>query len=256
MTAPLSDRAPDQAVLEGLISVTAALSAQSRPIHTIYIRDDKRDADALKLKRLADANGVPIERTPAATIDAHAGGSTHGGVIALAGPRRTVSLQALIAEAATPFVVMLDGVEDPFNFGQAIRAFYAAGADGLIVRPRSWLTAAGVVARASAGASELLPTAIAATTQQAADVYRAHGLQIAVATEQRAVSIFAADLTGPLCLIIGGEKRGITRSFAESADLRLKIPYGRRFAQSLGTTPAAAVLAFEILRQRGAAPPP
>jgi tRNA G18 (ribose-2'-O)-methylase SpoU len=57
-------------------------------------------------------------------------------------------------------------------------------------------------------------------------------------------------LTAPLFLIIGGEKRGVTRSFADAADMRLKIPYGREFRQSLGTTAAAAVLAFEVMRQR------
>ena len=66
-----------------------------------------------------------------------------------------------------------------------------------------------------------------------------------------AISIYDADLTVPLLLVIGGEKRGITRSFEDQADLRLAIPYGSAFDQSLGTAPATAVLAFEVLRQRG-----
>jgi 23S rRNA (guanosine2251-2'-O)-methyltransferase len=145
---------------------------------------------------------------------------------------------------------MLDGVEDPFNFGQAVRAFYAAGADGLVLRSRNWMSAAGVVARSSGGASELMPTAIVETTQDAADFFRARGLRIAVAAKEQAKSIYEADLSGALFLVIGGEKRGVTRSFADAADVRLSIPYGRRFAHSLGTTAAAAVLAFEIMRQR------
>jgi 23S rRNA (guanosine2251-2'-O)-methyltransferase len=112
------------------------------------------------------------------------------------------------------------------------------------------MSAAGVVARSSAGASELIPTAIAETTQAAADVLRKQGLRVAVATKERAVSIYEADLSGPLFLVVGGEKRGVTRSFEDAADLRLSIPYGRRYAHSLGTTAAAAVLAFEIMRQR------
>ncbi|MBX7252488.1 MAG: hypothetical protein K1X50_10925, partial [Candidatus Promineofilum sp.] len=58
------------------------------------------------------------------------------------------------------------------------------------------------------------------------------------------------DLTGPLLLVIGGEKRGVTRSFRHAADLRVRIAYGRPFAYSLGTAGAATALAFEILRQR------
>jgi len=74
---------------------------------------------------------------------------------------------------------------------------------------------------------------------------------VAVAARDNAISIYDADLTVPLLLVIGGEKRGITRSFEDQADLRLAIPYGSAFDQSLGTAPATAVLAFEVLRQRG-----
>jgi 23S rRNA (guanosine2251-2'-O)-methyltransferase len=151
---------------------------------------------------------------------------------------------------------MLDGVEDPFNFGQAVRAFYAAGAHGLVVRPRSWMSAAGVVGRASAGASERIPTAQAESAEAAAEVFRAAGLRVAIADSQRAISLYDADLRIPLFLLVGGERRGVTRSFASKADLRLKIPYGRPFEHDLGTTAAAAVLAFEILRQRGTKNPP
>ncbi|HLU10812.1 MAG TPA: RNA methyltransferase [Oceanobacillus sp.] len=238
------------AVLEGLISVEAALRAQSRDIHAIYIRRDLREPNVLRLAKLAAEAGVTAERVTADVIESHVEGKTHGGIIALVGGRRFVNLEALIEGKDCPFVVMLDGVEDPYNFGQAVRAFYAAGADGLVVRPRNWMSAAGVVARSSAGASELIPTAVAETTQEAADFYRQHGLIVAVTDRDRAVSLYEADLTTPLFLVIGGEKRGVTRSFADAADVRLKIPYGREFRQSLGTTPAAAILAFEVMRQR------
>jgi 23S rRNA (guanosine2251-2'-O)-methyltransferase len=238
------------AVLEGLISVEAALQARSREIHALYIRRDLREPGVLRLAKLAAAAGITAERVPEEVIAAHVEGKTHGGIVALVGERRFVSLDALIEGRDRPFVVMLDGVEDPFNFGQAVRAFYAAGADGLVVRPRNWMSAAAVVARSSAGASELIPTAVAETAQEAADFYRAGGLTIAVTDKDRAVSIYEADLTVPLFLVIGGEKRGVTRSFADAADMRLKIPYGREFKQSLGTTPAAAALAFEVMRQR------
>jgi 23S rRNA (guanosine2251-2'-O)-methyltransferase len=184
-------------------------------------------------------------------LDALASGKTHGGLVAEVGERQTVALDALIEGWERPLVIMLDGVEDPYNFGQAVRAFYAAGADGLVVRPRNWMSAAGVVARASAGASERILTAVSETAEDAADFYRARGLRVACADKDRAVSLYDADLTAPLFLLIGGEKRGVTRSFADRADLRIRIPYGRRFAQALDTTSAAAVLAFEIMRQRG-----
>jgi 23S rRNA (guanosine2251-2'-O)-methyltransferase len=247
---------PDETILEGFVSVRAALKAGSRDIYQISIRRDKWDKGVAWLEHAAAAAGIPVERIDAEAIDAAAEGSSHGGLIARVGPRRFATLDEIGQGRAAPFVVMLDGVEDPFNFGQAVRALYAAGADGLIVRPRNWMSAAGVVARASAGASEWIPTAIAETAQEAADYFRARGLMIAVAEEEKSVSIYEAALAGPLFVVIGGEKRGITRSFVDQADLRLRIPYARDFDQSLGTTAATSILAFEVMRQRQIGPPP
>ncbi|MEM7032756.1 MAG: RNA methyltransferase [Chloroflexota bacterium] len=240
----------EQAVLEGVISIEAAIRAGTREIQHIYFQEGKRKRDQLRLDRLAQERHIPVEYASKDFIEQTATGKSHGGVVALVSPRTFVSLEALIQDKDIPFVVMLDGIEDPFNFGYTIRAFYAAGASGLVVRPRNWMTAAAVVARASAGATEWIPTAIADTALEAATFFRGHGLTIAGTAKENAVSIYQADLAIPLFLVIGGEKRGLTRSFRETVDLSLHIPYGRSFAQSLGTTAAAGALAFEIMRQR------
>ena len=240
----------EQATVEGLISVRAVLAGRSREIHSILIGRNRWERDVAELERAAQTAGVRVEHVSQAEIEAHAGGKSHGGIIAFVGPRRYVDIHDLTKDVACPSVVMLDGIEDPFNFGYAVRALYAAGVDGLVVRPRNWTSAAGVVARASAGASELLPIAVAETASDAAAVLRAQGLTVACTTHKRSVSIYSADLTVPLFLVIGGEKRGITRSFLDKADLLLHIPYGRAFDQSLGMAAAAAILSFEIMRQR------
>ncbi|MBV9848700.1 MAG: RNA methyltransferase [Armatimonadetes bacterium] len=241
----------EQAHLEGFLSVRAALESGSREVHALLLRQDKDDGQTHWLERQAAARGVPVRRVAAGEIEAQAGGKTHGGVLATVGPRRFVSLDDLLPPGGEDgWVVMLDGVEDPFNFGAAVRSLHAAGAAGLVVRPRNWLTAAATVARASAGASERLPTAVAETADAAA-FFRGHGLAVACATDAPpSVSLYDADLSAPLFLLIGGEKRGLTRSFEAAADLRLRIPYARPEAYSLGTAAAAAVLGFEIMRQR------
>lgn len=251
---------PAPAWLEGEISITAALEANSRPIQRIAISTDKPRDDTRALEQLARKAGVPIERLPREKIDALANGKTHGGVLAAVGERRFLALEALLALSSgerdgrrehAPFIVMLDGIEDPFNFGQAVRSLYAAGVHGLVVRPRNWLSAAGVVARASAGTSELMPTALADDPRAAADLFKQHGLRIATtARDRRAVSIYNVDLTLATFLVIGGEKRGISREFMDSADVLIKIPYRRRFPHSLGTVASTAVIAFEMMRQR------
>ena len=149
-------------------------------------------------------------------------------------------------------IVMLDGIEDPFNFGQAVRALYAAGIGGLVVR-RSWETGLGTVTRASAGASELMPTARSESAEDAAAACRRAGYRVACAVaSDDATELAETDLTGSLFLLIGGERRGVTRSFVEQADERIRIGYGRDRAPQLGAAASAAIIAFEALRQRRA----
>jgi len=237
-------------VLEGRLSVEAALMGGNRDVHAIYIRRGKPRRDTARLERWAAEAGVPVERVATDFIDTHTGGRTHGGVIALAGERRFLTLERLLPEDGTAFVVMLDGVEDPFNLGHALRSLYAAGVDGVVLPPRNWTSAAGVVARASAGAGELVRLAVVESAASAAEFYHVRGLTVACTAKRQAVPLYEADLTGPLFLVIGGEKRGITRSFLEQADLLLAVPYGRRFRASLTTASVSAVAAFEVMRQR------
>jgi 23S rRNA (guanosine2251-2'-O)-methyltransferase len=146
---------------------------------------------------------------------------------------------------------MLDGIEDPFSFGGAIRTLYAAGVDGLVVRERNWTSAAATVARASAGASELIPTAVVDNPTTAAAFFHRRDLTIAVTSKRKgATPIYDANLTVPIFLLIGGEKRGIQRSFMTHADYLLEVPYGRSFEQSLGAAATAGIIGFEVMRQR------
>ena len=237
-------------VVEGHVSVEAVLEANVRPMHRVWaVRPGDRRLG--RLRALARERHVLIDAVEADRIDALATGRTHGGVIGLVGERRERSMDALIAEVGEgSLLVLLDGIEDPFNFGQAVRALYAAGVEGLVVR-RSWETALSVVTRASAGASELMPTARAASLESAAEAARRVGLRVVSAVaDADATEIHRADLTGGLLLVIGGERRGVTRSFVGRADALVRIGYGRESAPDLGAAAAAAIIGFEALRQR------
>ena len=238
--------------LEGKISVAAALRSPYRAVHRVLLRADRQDRTARWLQHRAREADVPVVQVDAAEINAVTQGNTHGGIAAEAGQRQFVSLEALLPRGNDPaFVVMLDGIEDPFNFGQSLRALYALGAHGVALRPRNWMSAAATVARASAGASELMPMAVAETVAETAEFYRGRGLTVACAQKEDALPMDEADLTTPLYLLVGGEKRGVTRSFTKQADLRLQVPYDRvGYEPSLGTTAAAAALAYEVMRQR------
>jgi 23S rRNA (guanosine2251-2'-O)-methyltransferase len=237
-------------VVEGHVSVEAVLEAAGRPVHRIWaVRPGDRRFG--RLRALSRERGVVIEAVDPQLVDELAAGRSHGGVIALVGPRPERRVGELLAEVGEgSFIVMLDGIEDPFNYGQAVRALYAAGVDGLVVR-RSWETAIGTVTRASAGATELMPLARTSSVDDAATACRRAGLRIACAVASAdAVELGDADLTGPLFLLIGGERRGVTRSFVEQADLRVRIGYGRERAPDLGAAASAAIIGFAALRQR------
>ena len=239
-----------EAQLEGARSILAALEAESRPIHAICASEEKRGADLARIERLAAARSLPIERLPSTVIEKRAQGNSHGGLLARVGARRYASLASLLPPCGVPFLALLDGVEDPYNFGQALRSLYAAGVDGVILRARDWLSAAGIVVRASAGASERLALARVESIGEAIAFAKEAGLTIAYSEHsRRARSCYEADLTVPLLLLLGGEKRGIASKWRAAADLALRIPYGVS-GLSLGTAAAAAVLAFETRRQR------
>lgn len=244
--------AENSSTLEGFLSILAAVEAQSRPIHQVLIHEKKRyDKRLAYLRHTAERSDISVEYVPQERIEQLTDGNTHGGVVAMVGERRFVELADLIPQSKVAFIAMLDGIEDPFNFGYAIRALYAAGVDGVVVRPRNWTTASSVVGRASAGAVERLPMAMADTAVSAAEYYRQHHLTIATtAISETSRSLFQADLTQPLFVLIGGERRGVTRSFVNQADILLEIPYGREFDQSLGTVSAVSTIAFEVFRQR------
>ena len=238
------------AVLEGIISVEAALRSDFRDVQYVLANREKLPKGFGRLRQLAEARGVNVRYASEREIQQLAEGRRHGGVVALVGPRRFQSPTEVLGIGPTPFLVMIDGVEDPFNFGQGVRSVYAAGATGLFLRPRNWMSAAGVVARSSAGASELLPAAIVDTVNAASELCASLGIETIVLTESSDRAIYEHDLTRPLLLVIGGEQRGVTRSFQSAAHTKLAIPFDRAGARSLGTAPAAAVAAFEVMRQR------
>ena len=115
---------------------------------------------------------------------------------------------------------MLDGIEDPYNFAGAVRCLYAAGVDGVVLRPRNWTSAGAIVGRASAGAIERVAAGNCGDRGAVRRICIARReLQIAVAAKSaHSRAPDQADLTRPTFLLIGGERRGVTRSFAQAAD--------------------------------------
>ena len=104
-----------------------------------------------------------------------------------------------------------------------------------------------MIARSSAGASELLPIYVG-NEEVAIDNFKEFGYKIVCAGIRDSVSIFDADLSAPIFIVLGGEKRGISRNVLEAADSIVRIDYGTNFNGSLSASASAAIFAFEVLR--------
>ncbi len=240
-------------VLEGMTSISALIHGReagfnSRIIYTVLIDADKKRSKYREigyLKAMAVQHDYSIEYVSAQEIDTLTQGTTHGGIIALCGDRSYSDCQILPSDG---FWVMPDGIEDPFNLGYTLRSLYASGVDGVVLPPHNRLGVAGTVAKSSAGTSEMLD--IRVDDQDAAiDAFIAAGYRIVCAGIRDSVNIYEADLHKPLLLIVGGEKRGISRNILNKADQIVRIDYGREFNGSLSAASATTVIAFEVLHQ-------
>ncbi len=244
----------DSTLMEGMFSIRAILRASEdgmndRKIQRVLFDREKTKSKARELSFLrakAKEHGFAVEFVSGAKIDEMTIGNTHGGIVAVC-TERTVPSVSDMKIKENGFYVMLEGVEDPYNFGYALCSLYAAGVSGIILPPRNWMSAAGVVARASAGASERCPLFI--SNDGMINIFKEKGYKIVCAGIRDSVSAYDADLKKPVLLIVGGEKRGISSSLLQNADTVVRLDYGREFMQSLSAASAAGILAFEVLRQ-------
>ena len=242
-------------LFEGMVSIRAIINAvdnriSDRKINRIIISDDKVAKRAKELSYIKARSydlGYKIETVSAETFESLTVGNTHGGLMCECTERTIPKLDGnLISKDG--FYVMLDGIEDPYNFGYAIRSLYAAGVNGIILTPRNWMSAAGVVCRASAGASETIPMYMCEPIE-AARIFKNKNYSVICSDIKNSVSAYEASLKLPIFLVVGGEKRGISKDMLEICDLIVRLDYKSDFGMALSAASAASILAFEIMRQ-------
>ena len=235
--------------VEGAISVKAVLLSGSRTVEEIYVDRKKISKDFSFIIREAEKRNVRTVFLDKDGLSEIAGGRTHGGIAAKVGERKYTDPELLFS-SENPFIALLEGIEDPYNFGDSRRSFYAAGATGLIVPKRNWLDAASIVVKSSAGASELLPTASCEDLGEVIMASKKYGIKTFCAERSDAVPLYGKVLTCPLIIAIGGELRGLSRKITDNGDGNIYIPYGSGFRNALSASAASAVCAFEVFRQR------
>lgn len=250
-----AERFGNSTVFEGMTSIRAIIDnlkenkKNARKIEKILFDSDKASKKAKDigyLKKMGELFGFSVLSASKEEIDELSIGSSHGGIIALCAERAyDVLRKSDIKENG--FYVMIEGIEDPYNFGYAMRSIYASGVDGFILSERNWLSASGVVCRSSAGASERADIYIA--SDNFIDLFKSKGYKIVCADIKNSISVYDADLTKPIFLIVGGEKRGISSCVLSNADQIVRIDYGRKFDAALSAASASTILAFEVFKQ-------
>ena len=226
-------------LLEGKISVKAALASPYRIVKEILIDDKKKDRDATFIMHRAKEANIVIKRCKREEIDVLCEGKTHGGIAAY----------EILNDKG--FLALIEGVEDPFNFGYILRSLYAAGCDGIIMPERNWTSAASTLAKSSAGASELLKMVVSHNFEETLQILKKHNYKIVCANRNdRSIEMYDYDFTQKVCICIGGEKRGLSKIIEENSDQDVYIPYNTDFRNALSAASASTILAFEIMRQR------
>ena len=243
-------------IFEGMTSISSIISAiqsntSQRKIIKVFYNSDKKKSKYNELKFLeikSQELGFELTGVSHSVIDDLANGKTHGGIIAVCSKANVPVLKSVSQIIDNGFYIVLDGIEDPFNFAYAIRSVYAAGADGIIVPSYRFANVQGIICKGSAGTSELIDM-FECDISAAIDIFKSKGYKVASAGIRDSVSLYDADLKKPLLLVVGGEKRGISSEILAKSDMIVRVDYGMTFKGSLTASSAATVLAFEVYRQ-------
>ena len=249
-TAESKAEAPEGVVV-GRNAVIELLKS-GRCIDKLYVKKGELEGSAKLIVSEAAARGIPIIETERSGLDRLSGGSAHQGVVAVAAAKDYVGISDILRIAEerneAPFVVILDGIEDPYNLGAIIRTAECAGVHGVIIPKRRSALLSAAVEKASAGALEYMAVAKVSNLTLAVDELKKAGLWI-YAAEADGQAIHKTDMHGPAAFVFGSEGEGISpllRSkcdFAVSVDMKGKI-------NSLNVSAAAAVVLFEACLQR------
>ncbi len=239
-------------LLYGLHAVREALRAESRPLQRLLVQ--RLDRQFAELVQLAKASRIPVHVEPSAAFDRLVPAGKHQGVIAFVAAKAYSSLDEMLERARTreepPFLVVLDGVEDPHNLGAIVRTAEAAGVHGLLLPERRAAGLTSVVAKVSAGALDHMLVGRVVNLARLLEDLKERGLWVYGVEPSGSASYTTIDLTGPIALVLGGEGEGIRQGVLKSCDGLMRIPMKGK-VESVNVSAAAAIVLFETVRQRG-----
>src|SRR5947209_12152682 len=238
----------------GINAVTESLKARGRSFEWVGVAKERHD---LRLQRVVDEcrrQGVAVRFVPRPELDRMAGNNAHQGVVAVTSAKQYNDLDDVLAAKRGKYalVIVLDGVEDPHNLGAILRTADAAGADGVVIPERRAAGVTATVTKASAGASEHLPIAKVTNIARTLEELKEKGLWIVGLDERGSQTYDSVDYKMDCAVVLGAEGKGIHDLVKRKCDFLVSIPMLGK-VPSLNVSVAAAVVLYEIVRQRRAA---
>ncbi|MBT8090749.1 MAG: 23S rRNA (guanosine(2251)-2'-O)-methyltransferase RlmB [Gammaproteobacteria bacterium] len=244
--------------ITGLRAVEQLLAGESAEIRQIYAEYQTANPRVQAVIAAAQKAGIGIQAANRARLTQISGESRHQGIVAEI-QRSTImdeaALRTLVEErlqdAAGPplLLLVLDGIQDPHNLGACMRTADAAGVDAVIV-PRHGAAGLGpTVSKVAAGAAEQLPFAAVANLGRVLTWLRDYGVRCIGTSDQADGSLFDADLTGSVAVVMGREHTGLGKGIASRCDALVSLPM-RGVVSSLNVSVATGICLYEIVRQR------
>ena len=250
------NRSPDERedLIEGRNAVSEALRA-GRTIDKIYIARGDTDRTLSRIISKARERGIVITECDRRKLDAMSVTGAHQGIIAQAAAREYSTVDDILTFAREkgedPFVVVCDEISDPHNLGAVLRTAECAGVHGVVIPKRRSAGLTAVVDKASAGAAEHMRVARVPNIPAALKELKEQGLWVYGTDADAGQNLWETNMTGAVCLVIGSEGFGMSRLVRESCDFVVGIPLLGKVT-SLNASAAAAVMIYEVVRQRTA----
>jgi 23S rRNA (guanosine2251-2'-O)-methyltransferase len=241
-------------VLFGFHAVTVRLKTAPQSVVEIHLDATRRDARMRQFVQRASDAGAKLVDSDDARLSSLAGSSRHQGVVARvqALPARHSLDEVLDDVHVAPLVLVLDGVTDPHNLGACLRVADGAGAHAVVAPKDHAVGLNATVAKVASGAAETVPYLMVTNLARALADLKDRGLRVVGTAEDATLTIFEADLTGPLAIVLGAEGEGMRHLTRKYCDVLVRIPM-QGAVESLNVSVASGVCLFEALRQRGLA---
>ncbi len=252
MARPVGSGEPGD-IIFGLHAVREALRAKTRPlIRLVVVQQDRQFAELVGLARSA---GIPVHVEPRSALDRLVPDGRHQGAVGLVAAKAYTDQADILDHARQrgepPFLVVLDGIEDPHNLGAILRTAEGAGVHGVFLPERRSVGLTGTVAKVSAGALEHLRVGRSGNVSQLLEALKAEGVWVYALDPRASKPYTDLDFRGSVAWVLGGEGKGVRPGVLEHCDDRAAIPMRGRVA-SLNVSAAAAIVLYEAVRQRGA----